>query len=86
MDAAWTTFSKLYGEYGASQASLSLINYDGEKKLVIIRTVHTALEMVRTALASLTKIAGKPAAVHILAVSGTLKALDHKARTANQSI
>lgn len=80
MDAVWAAVSKLYGEYGASRAALSLIDYDGESKFATIRTVHTALEMVRTALASITKICNKPAAVHVLAVSGTLKALYHKVK------
>ena len=78
MDAVWAAVSKLYGEYGASRAALSLIDYNGERKSAVIRTVHTALEMVRTALASITKICNKPAAVHVLAVSGTLKTLHHK--------
>jgi RNase P/RNase MRP subunit POP5 len=78
MDAVWAAVSKLYGEYGASRTALSLIDFDGERKFAVIRTVHIALEMVRTALASITKICNKPAAVHVLAVSGTLKTLHHK--------
>ena len=78
MHAVWAAVSRLYGEYGASRTGLSLIGYNGERKLVILRTVHTTLGMVRTALASITKIEGKPTAVHVLAVSGTLKALHQK--------
>ena len=80
MDAVWAAVSRLYGEYGASRAGLSLIDYDEEKKFAIIRTFHTALGMVRTALASITKVGNRPAAVHVLAVSGTLKALHHKVK------
>jgi len=78
MDAVWSAVSKLYGEYGASRAGLALIDYDMEKRFAVIRTTHTTLEMARTALASITKIGNKPAAIHILTVSGTIKALYKK--------
>jgi RNase P/RNase MRP subunit POP5 len=77
MDVVWETISRLYGEYGASQTSLSLINFDEKNKSVVLRTGHTTVEMVRTALASITQIRDKPAAVYVLTVSGTIKAL-HK--------
>lgn len=80
MDAVWTAFLKLYGEYGASQAGLRLIDYDMEKRFAVIRTEHTTLEMVRTALASITKIGNKPAAIHVLTVSGTIKGLYKKTK------
>jgi RNase P/RNase MRP subunit POP5 len=75
MDAVWEAFSRLYGEYGASQTSMSLISFDEEHKSVVLRTGHTTVEMVRTAIASMTHIVGKPVAVHVLTVSGTMKAL-----------
>jgi ribonuclease P/MRP protein subunit POP5 len=78
MDAVWSAVSKLYGEYGASHTSLSLINYDMEKGFAIIRTAHIAVNIVRTALASITRIGNKPASVHVLMVSGTIKALYDK--------
>jgi len=78
MATVWNAFLKLYGEYGASRTGLTLIDYDAEKRFAIIRTVHTAVEMARTALASISKIGNKPAAVHVLVVSGTLKALYKK--------
>jgi RNase P/RNase MRP subunit POP5 len=77
MDTIWETISGLYGEYGASQTSLSLISFDDKNKSVVLRTGHTTVDMVRTALASITRIRDKPAAVHVLTVSGTIKAL-HK--------
>ena len=77
MDTIWETISRLYGEYGASQTSLSLISFDNKSKSAVLRTGHTTINMVRTALASITRIRDKPAAVHVLAVSGTIKAL-HK--------
>lgn len=78
MDAVWRAVSKLFGEYGASQAGISLIDYDETRKLVVIRTWHKTLEMVRTALASITQIGKKPVALHVLVVSGTIKALHGK--------
>jgi RNase P/RNase MRP subunit POP5 len=78
MSALWDAVSKLFGEYGASQAGLSLIDYDETNRLAVIRTWHGTLEMVRTALASITRILNKPVALHVLAVSGTIKALHRK--------
>jgi len=78
MSAVWDAVLRLYGEYGASRTGLALIDYDAEKKLAILRTVHTTVDMVRAALASITKIRDKPVAIHVLTVSGTIKALSEK--------
>jgi RNase P/RNase MRP subunit POP5 len=78
MDAVWGAVSKLYGEVGASLTSLALINFDIERKVVVVRTSLATLDSVRASLASLTRVAGKEAAVHVLAVSGTIKALLEK--------
>lgn len=75
MDAIWNAVSKLFGEYGASQAGLILIDYDVERRLLVVRAAHTALDMVRAALASITRIQDKPAAIHVITVSGTIKTL-----------
>ena len=76
--AVWDAVSRLYGEYGASQTGLALIDYDAEKKFAIIRTVHTTVDKVRAALASITRIGDKPVAIHVLKISGTIKALHKK--------
>jgi RNase P/RNase MRP subunit POP5 len=78
VDAVWSSILRLYGEHGASTVSLSLISFDGETKSAVLRVGHNSLELVRTALASMTKIGDKPAAVHVSVVSGTLKALHKK--------
>ncbi|MBX5321488.1 MAG: Rpp14/Pop5 family protein [Candidatus Bathyarchaeota archaeon] len=78
MDAVWSAFLRLYGEYGASRVGLALIDYDAEKKFAIIRVTHTETTKVRAAVASITEIMAKPAAVHVLKVSGTLRALRKK--------
>jgi RNase P/RNase MRP subunit POP5 len=78
IDAVWEAVSKLFGDYGASQVGLSLIDYDEKKNVVILRTWHKTLEMVRTALATITQIRNKLVALHVVAVSGTIKALRGK--------
>ena len=75
MDAVWGAVARLYGEVGASMTSLALINLDMERKVVVIRTSLATLDYVRASLASLTSVAGKEAALHVLGVSGTIKAL-----------
>ncbi|MCX8153479.1 MAG: hypothetical protein N3E52_03490 [Candidatus Bathyarchaeota archaeon] len=78
MDTIWNAVVKLYGEVGASQTNLSLIAYDAEKKLAVIRTTHVTVNLVRASLASVTSVAGKLAALHVLGISGTIKALRKK--------
>ena len=78
IDAVWDSIAKLYGEHGCSTVSMSLISFDSEKKSAVLRAGHTNLEMVRTALASITEISGKQVAVHVLRISGTLKGLRNK--------
>ena len=79
-DAVWSAVTKLYGEYGASQTSLMLIDYDVAEKIAVIRTSLATVNLVRASLASITSVAGREASLHVLAVSGTIKALYEKAR------
>jgi RNase P/RNase MRP subunit POP5 len=80
LDAVWRAIGQLYGESGASQTSLALINYDAERKRAVLRTSLVTVDIVRTALASMVRLDGKAAAVHVLAVSGTIKALSVQAK------
>jgi len=80
MDAVWGAVTRLYGEHGASLTRLALIDYDMEKKTAVIRTSLATLDLVRASLASITSVADREAAVHVLAVSGTIKALHQKTR------
>jgi RNase P/RNase MRP subunit POP5 len=75
LDAIWASVSKLFGEAGASTTGLALISLEAERKLAVLRCTLVSLPAVRASLAALTKIMGRGAAVHVLAVSGTLKAL-----------
>ena len=76
--AVWGAVTKLYGEHGASLTSLALIDYDLEKKTAVLRTNLATLNMVRASLATITSISGNEAAVHVTAISGTIKALHQK--------
>jgi RNase P/RNase MRP subunit POP5 len=75
MDAIWVAVSKLFGEVGASLTGLTLINFDEGRKIFVIRTSLTSLPMVRASLATVTTVKANDASMHVLAVSGTLKAL-----------
>ncbi len=75
MDAVWSAVTKLYGEVGASLTGMALINFDGERKIFVVRASLASLLMVRASLPTVTSVAGRCASVHVLAVSGTLKAL-----------
>ncbi len=78
LDAIWAAITRLYGEYGASQTGLALLHFDEENKTAIIRVSLVALQQIRTAIVSITRISGKDAAVHVKAVSGTVKSLREK--------
>jgi RNase P/RNase MRP subunit POP5 len=77
-DAVWSNMLRLFGEYGASQAELALIEYNPEKNQAIFRCSHKTLEMVKVALVALTGINNEKTTPRILRVSGTLKALRRK--------
>jgi RNase P/RNase MRP subunit POP5 len=78
LDAVWGAVTRLFGEYGASLTGLALIDYDVEAKTAVLRTSLETLSSVRASLATITSVAGSEAAVHVLAVSGTIKALHKK--------
>lgn len=80
IDAVWSAITRLYGEHGASQTRLSMIRHDQDKRMAIIRVANPASDMVRAALATVTEISDTPASVHVVAVSGTIKALSRKIR------
>jgi RNase P/RNase MRP subunit POP5 len=75
MDAVWASLTRLYGEVTASLAGLALINFDAEHKLAVIRVGLVVFPQFRASLTSVTSVAGMPAGLHVLAVSGTIKAL-----------
>lgn len=78
LDAVQDSVCKLFGEYGASKANIRLIKGPRKKGQVVIRCSHIMLEKVRAAVASILEVDGKPVAIHVLGVSGTLRALANK--------
>ena len=78
IDSAWNAIIRLFGEHGASQANLSLIEFNSQKNYAVLCCSHVALEMVRASNASITEIDGTPVAIHGMWVSGTLRALRRK--------
>lgn len=78
VNAIWNAIYELFGDYGASKTGLATIDYKEEDKLLILRCHHKAVDMVRAAIAFITKIDNKPIAMHVIAVSGTIKALKRK--------
>ena len=77
-NAVWNAIERLFGEYGASKAGFVLINYDASKNYAVLRCASSMLEAFRASLVSLTEISGKPVAIHVLGISGTLKSLKKK--------
>jgi len=80
-DAVWTSLVRLFGEYGASQAELYLVEYNEQKSQAIFRCSHKTLEMVKASIAATTDIANEKAAFRMVRVSGTLKALRTKVKS-----
>ena len=75
IDAVWASVTKLYGDVGASSTGLSLISFDAVRQISVIRVWLGALPMARASLATLTSINGRPVALHVISVSGTIKSL-----------
>ena len=81
MNAIWKAILQLFGEYGASQTDLSLVEADPQRNYAVLRCSHKSLERTRASIASITEINGKPAVVYVVGVSGTLRALRKKVST-----
>jgi ribonuclease P/MRP protein subunit POP5 len=77
-DAVQASVIRLFGEYGASKTNLKMIIYLPEKRQFVICCSHSMLEKVKAAITTIMEINGKTAVMHVLGVSGTLKALFKK--------
>jgi RNase P/RNase MRP subunit POP5 len=78
LDSVYASLHRLFGEVGTSKANIKLIESYPEKNQLIIRCSHLMLEKVRAATTSIVEINKKMTAIHVLDVSGTLKALSKK--------
>ena len=78
LDDVQSSVIRLFGEYGASKTNLKLITYIPEKRQFVICCSHKMLEKVRAAISTIIEINGRTAAMHVVGVSGTLKALSKK--------
>lgn len=78
LNKIWNSLTRLYGEYGASKANLVLIDYKPEEGFAILRCNNNGILMVRAAIAIITQIMEAQVAIHVLAISGTIKALRRK--------
>lgn len=76
--AVWTSILRLFGEYGASQADLSLVECDTEKRHATLRCSHKALDLVKASIVAMRELGNGEATVHILLVSGTLRSVRNK--------
>jgi len=76
--AVWSSLTRLFGEYGASLAELSLVEYNQERRQVIFRCSHKALDMVKASIVAVTEVANEKACIRVIRVSGTLKSLRTK--------
>lgn len=76
--AIFDSLLKLFGQYGASKADLRFLGYDERERMAVVRCNHDAVPIVRTAVASIERIAESPVIVRIIGVSGTMKALKRK--------
>lgn len=76
--ALWYNVTRLFGEYGASQTDLSIIEYSHKLGYAIIRCSRAALPMVRAAIVAISRVGDEEIIPQVLSVSGTLKALRRK--------
>ncbi len=74
-DAIQKGVLRLYGVHGLSQLEPKLMDFDEDGQMGILRCSHLHLRRMRASLAYITNISGSVASVHVLKVSGTIKAL-----------
>ena len=72
------TIEAFFGVIGLSQISLKIIRYEPSKGRAIVRCRAQSTEMLRSSIALLTQISGKPGSISTICVSGTIKSLTLK--------
>jgi len=76
--AIWNSILQLFGEYGASKTNVYLVEFNPEDGYAILCCSHKAVDMIRAVVAAITGVNEKSVAIHVMRVSGTLKALRKK--------
>jgi len=76
--AIWNSILQLFGEYGASQTNLYLVEFTPKNGYAILRCSHKAVDVIRASVVAITRVNEKPVAIHVMRVSGTLRALRQK--------
>ena len=69
---------RLYGLNGLWKLEPTLIEFDEHRRIGILRCNHRWLPWMRAALTAITEVEGKSIALHVIRVSGTLRALRRK--------
>ena len=69
---------KLYGEYGLSRSGLRLLEFHSVQGEGILTCNHDFMPQMRSTLAAVRTVAGKPVIPQVLGVSGTVKRLRRK--------
>jgi len=77
-NAIWESILRLFGEYGASQTDLRLIEYNPQNRQAVLRCSHQALPLVKASIPCVTRVGNQPATIHTQLISGTLKSLRRK--------
>ena len=79
-NAIWDSIYSLYGDTGASESRLWLVNYDSGIGIGVLRCAHRTVEEVRAALACIHSVDGVRTAIRVIRVSGTLKGVGARTR------
>jgi len=78
--AMWNSMLDYLGEKGVAESRVWVLKstYDAEKKMGLIRCIHTGTENVRAALSFVQKVGDQSVVIQVLGLSGTIKAAKQK--------
>lgn len=73
VDGIWASLLKMYGEVGASQTSMWVMDWEQTKNSGILKVNHKSVEMLRASMTLLKELNGKKIKTDVSRVCGTLK-------------
>jgi ribonuclease P/MRP protein subunit POP5 len=80
----WDSLYSLYGDVGASESKLWLIDYrvrgNTNRGVGILRCAHDRVDKVRASLACIHSVNGARAGIRVIKTSGTIKGVKHLRR------